>query len=315
MTGDRARRPATTPPTGEAPAAASTPAATPSPAAESTRAMIELSPEDLLNESGGWTRGGQPSGKSASNLRRVRVLTDPVKRGPDGAVTGGADDILLENNKSDRFTPPPAGEVIIGGTREELEAASRATTVRLDPMSAAAAVKAATEAAAASGAGLSGSMSGSDVSLSGLSGAAAISGAGLSAPSHVVPPPGDAPADASPRARSNSAAMPDASPRREPVPTGDEVQREPGGSRRSGAVAAASGSMRRRSSAVSSAGHEEPRDWGTIPPIAELVPATPPAVEVRKETLPATQSGGVPTIVPILIAVVLALLAIIFVAT
>lgn len=105
---------------------------------------LELGPEDLMHESGAWTKSGQPTGKSSSALRRVHLLTDPVRR--DGAEG-------LAPQASDKPTDRPAesGDVIIGGTREEVEAASRATTVRLDPSEAAAAVKAASAAHAASG--------------------------------------------------------------------------------------------------------------------------------------------------------------------
>jgi serine/threonine protein kinase len=122
MTGDRQRRP---PP--------------PAPVAAAARPAIELSPEDLMHESGAWNKQGQPTGKSASNLRRVHVLTDPVKR----EVSGPAPEGLAPAK--------PAGEVIIGGTREDLEAAGRATTVKLEPADAASAVKAANLAHSTSG--------------------------------------------------------------------------------------------------------------------------------------------------------------------
>ena len=116
MTGDRQRRPAAAPP--------------PAPPPPAARPAIELSPEDLMHESGAWTKSGQPTGKSSSNLRRVHVLTDPVRR---------------EGSAPEPATPDkPAGDILIGGTREEVEAASRATTVKLDPADAANAVKAAT---------------------------------------------------------------------------------------------------------------------------------------------------------------------------
>ena len=122
LTGDRQRRP---PP--------------PAPVTAAARPAIELSPEDLMHESGAWTKQGQPTGKSASNLRRVHVLTDPVKREGSGPAPEG-----LAPEK-------PAGDVIIGGTREDLEAAGRATTVKLEPADAASAVKAANLAHATSG--------------------------------------------------------------------------------------------------------------------------------------------------------------------
>lgn len=113
----------------------------PAPAAAAARPAIELNPEDLLHESGSWTKSGQPTTKSG-NLRRVHVLTDPVKRegsGPEGRAS----------EKPEK--PEKPGDVLIGGTREDLEAASRATTVKLEPADAAAAVKAANVAHANSG--------------------------------------------------------------------------------------------------------------------------------------------------------------------
>jgi serine/threonine protein kinase len=115
MTGDRQRRPTAAPP--------------PASASPAARPAIELSPEDLMHESGAWTKSGQPTGKSSSNLRRVHVLTDPVRR------EGSAPEVVAPDK--------PAGDILIGGTREEVEAASRATTVKLDPLDAANAVKAA----------------------------------------------------------------------------------------------------------------------------------------------------------------------------
>lgn len=128
LTGDRQRRPNQPPaPPSAAPA--------PPPPIPSKAPITELSPEDLMHESGAWTKTGQPTGKSSSNLRRVHLLTDPVRRdstGPEGLAP-----IPGEAKPEDR------PDVIIGGTREELEAASRATTVKLDPVEAAIAVKAA----------------------------------------------------------------------------------------------------------------------------------------------------------------------------
>lgn len=271
MTGDRQRRPGTIPP-GSLQAAAPAPAPAPTPAATaSASSRIELSPEDLLNESGNWTRGGQPSGKSATTLRRVRVLTDPVKRtgeisaltpvarppdeSSDSSLTRAPDSSLTRAPAASRSAP---GDLIIGGTREELEAASRATTVRLDPASAAAAVQAANGAAVAE-------LERSNNALSELARAATDD---TSAPA-AGPAPG-APA-------SNSAG-------------------------------------RRRSSAVSSSGHAEPRDWGTIPPIspppaAAIVPAPPRAAELAPEARPTSK------LIPILVLVALVLLAIVFAAS
>lgn len=118
MTGDRQRRPA------------------PTPVAPAARPAIELGPEDLMNESGQWSKSGQPNGKSSNNLRRVHVLTDPVRR--DGS---GPEPLVSE--KPVESPEKPSGDVLIGGTREEVETASRATTVKLDPQAAASALKAA----------------------------------------------------------------------------------------------------------------------------------------------------------------------------
>lgn len=291
LTGDRQRRPPTIPPPTSGPAAPTPapavivtptlPSAHPGASGSSTRAVIELSPEDMLNESGQWKPGGLPSNKSASNLRRVRVLTDPVKRGEGSGLINlnrppDPEDGGVPQTPAQRRT----GEVIIGGTREELDAASRATTVRLDPNSAAAAIKAATDAAAAA----------SDSALSARAAAASSSDAAESGASASV----------SAESRDSAPAEPD-------VPVGQ------GGaelSRRSGATA--SGSMRRRSSAVASSasGSGEPRDWGTIPPMAELVPAAP-AVEARPAVpIPETKASG--KLAPILVIVAVVLILIIF---
>lgn len=58
-------------------------------------------------------------GRSASGMRRVHVLTEDaiVRRPPSGELT----------------PPNEASDVIIGGTKADLEAASRAPTVRLEP--------------------------------------------------------------------------------------------------------------------------------------------------------------------------------------
>ena len=60
------------------------------------------------------------------------------------------EDAIVRPGKPPRAPGDPSGEpsdVIIGGTKAELEEASRATTVRLDPDNAGDAVKAAREAA------------------------------------------------------------------------------------------------------------------------------------------------------------------------
>ncbi|HEY0137089.1 MAG TPA: hypothetical protein VGB85_23560, partial [Nannocystis sp.] len=158
---ERPRRPATVPPGSMMASPITPPVTPPNPAPSSpapaphpphptippaVRDVIELMPDDMLNES--W-RGG----KSASNLRRVHVLTDPLNRPTDDSGEGNASQRSALSENVPQAAPqrsPSRGEVIIGGTREELDAASRATTVRLDPASAAAAVLAATEAAASS---------------------------------------------------------------------------------------------------------------------------------------------------------------------
>ncbi len=166
LTSDRQRRPATIPPSSAASAAplasassssAGTSVPTGSTGSSSTmRSVIELTPEDLLSESGAWSRGGQPSARSASNLRRVHVLTDPLKRGGEVSgvsaeppsevapeVASGAADTAKSTEPA---LPPGPADLIIGGTREEVESASRATTVRLEPVAAADAVQAANAA-------------------------------------------------------------------------------------------------------------------------------------------------------------------------
>lgn len=89
-----------------------------------------------MNESGQWSKSGQPNGKSSNNLRRVHVLTDPVRRDASGPEP-------LVSEKPVESPEKPSGDVLIGGTREEVETASRATTVKLDPQAAASALKAA----------------------------------------------------------------------------------------------------------------------------------------------------------------------------
>ena len=72
---------------------------------------------------------GKHPARSASGLRRVHVLTeDAIVRRPAGG---------------EGTAPNEPSDVIIGGTKAELEAASRATTVRLDPPTLSNAVQAA----------------------------------------------------------------------------------------------------------------------------------------------------------------------------
>lgn len=62
---------------------------------------------------------GKVPGRSASGMRRVHVLTE---------------DAIVRRPPTAEVTPPAApGDVIVGGTKAEMEAASRAPTVRLEP--------------------------------------------------------------------------------------------------------------------------------------------------------------------------------------
>ncbi len=265
MTGDRQRRPGTLPP-GSLQAAPSGAAPGPT-AAASASSRIELTPEDLLNESGNWSRGGQPAGKSASAARRVRVLTDPLKRtGENSAITPVPRAQSPEDASDSSLSSTSSGALIIGGTREEVDAASRATTIRLDPTTAAVAVQAANNAAMV------------EVERSGA-------GTESDAPVPIV-------------ARASEARDAD---------IGTLPAQESG-------APASNSAGRRRSSAVSSIGNAEPRDWGTIPPVASstpvagqsaVVPAAPSSL-VNDEPRPASK------LIPILVLVALALLAILF---
>ncbi|MBA3548686.1 MAG: hypothetical protein H0T76_19545 [Nannocystis sp.] len=82
----------------------------------------------------------------------------------------------------------------------------------------------------------------------------------------------------------------------------------------------ASGSgSRRRSSALAMSGHGEPRDWGTIPPINDLLPVVPAAAPPTPP-VPVTALAPQPTRNPLpltlMIAVGLAaLLALVFLLT
>ena len=282
MTGDRARRPGTIPP-GSLNVAQTAPAA-----ASSARGVIELAPEDLLHESGSWTRGGQPSGKSASNLRRVHLLTDPVKRTSEANAGASSGRPVAEEVSAIRPVEPgeaARGEVIIGGTREELDAASRATTLRLDPSGAAEAVKAANAAATAArearGEGERDEVSRGDAVRRSEANAAAPRG-DLQAPSAEAPRVDlQAPSAEAPRADLRAPSLPVARADLRAPSTAAPAAETAASQRRSAAVESGtpvqpSGSgPRRRSSAVSTAGHAEPQDWGTIPPIQDLVVATP----------------------------------------
>jgi len=263
---------------------------------------MELAPDDLLNESGSWNRNGTLSGKSASNLRRVHVLTDPVHRpteepGDTSASRAPAGQDIPQATPTIRS--PSRGEMIIGGTREELEAASQATTLRLDPASAAAAVHAATTAAA-----------------SASSRALADTTAEASAAAPIVT---DVPA---------ATDLTDL-PRRSPDPSSntsiefatDSGTHRPEASLNDSAAlcldhgAPASGSGRPRSSAMSGANHDEPRDWGTIPPLAtnrELVPTTATTPAPLGRTLPEVAGDRKFPLLPVLVVIALALLAMLY---
>ena len=236
MTGDRQRRPGTIPPGSlQVPAGVTPPPPGPAAAASASN-RIELSPEDLLNESGNWSRGGLPAGKSASASRRVRVLTDPLKRtGEISTLTPvprmqSPEDSDTSDSSLTRTPVPSPGALIIGGTREQVDAASRATTVRLDPAAAATAVQAANDAA----------MTESERSTAG-------SEASRASDADIIP-----------------------------LPLQD-----------SGSPLSSSAG-RRRSSAVSAVGNAEPRDWGTIPPVASMKRVAPPSAAV----VPAAPSAG-----------------------
>jgi serine/threonine protein kinase len=263
MTGDRQRRPGTIPPGSlQVPAGVTPPPPGPAAAASASN-RIELSPEDLLNESGNWSRGGLPAGKSASASRRVRVLTDPLKRtGEISTLTPvprmqSPEDSDTSDSSLTRTPVASPGALIIGGTREQVDAASRATTVRLDPAAAATAVQAANDAA----------MTESERSTAGAE-------ASRASDADIIP-----------------------------LPLQD-----------SGAPLSSSAG-RRRSSAVSAVGNAEPRDWGTIPPVASMTPVAPPSAAV----VPAAPSAvdiqelrSTSKLIPILVLVALALLAILF---
>ncbi|MBK7823971.1 protein kinase [Nannocystis sp.] len=307
MTGDRQRRPGTIPPGSmQAVSAASavtlaTSTAAPAAAASASN-RIELSPEDLMHESGSWSRSGQATGKPGT--RRVRVLTDPLKRtGEHSALTPVGRATQPEDLSGDSSLTPidssatsaVPGDLIIGGTREELDAVSRATTVRLDPASAAAAVHAATGAAQAEHD--RSSTPAAEPAHSSVADAVLPAPAGASGPTL-------APADTA-EAPSSVIASADAT---------------------SGAPVSSS-AARRRSSAMSASNNGEPRDWGTIPPMGPSpmgppppgppagAPLGPPSSPVPVASTPvATDTDVRPPsrLIPILVLVALALLAILF---
>jgi len=285
---DRPRRPATIPPGAPIPGAPVT--ADPS---SSTSSVVELAPDDILHESGRFERNG----KSASNFRRVHVLTDPVHRsGEDGEATVVRAPLTHDiPEATPAIRAPSRGEMIIGGTREELDAASRATTVRLDPVSAAAAVLAATEAAA----GMSSSLR-------------AVTPAGADITDAAILDP----------AAEGRLRTPDPASGASIEVAADSGVHEPATSQIDGPAAShdagtpAVASMRRRSSAMPSTSQGEPRDWGTIPPLAndgELVPGTPSApLAPLGRTLPELAGPRKLPLLPILVVIALALLILLY---
>ncbi len=317
MSGDRARRPATIAP-GSLNAAS-------------------------IHEETDVVRPTATSAKSAHNLRRVHVLTDPVKRGA-GETSG----LTLPRTDASGLTPVRSespGDLLIGGTREEVEAASRATTVRLDSLGIVEAARNAMGMAAES---------------------ASVAAEPVAPPAPPAPPP---PPPAPPAPRPPSAALPAASPAvARPAapfdpsrpssaappaalfatlpPTSTRVSRPPSAAMPaapsapspasrppSTAVPAAplsasrppstampaadvperSNGGRRRSSALAMSGQGEPRDWGPIPPIKDLLPAAP-SVASTPAPVPVTALAPVPARagppMPVLIAVGLAALII-----
>lgn len=303
MSGDRARRPATLAPGGL------------------NAAAIHDEPADVV------VRATPTSAKSAHNLRRVHVLTDPVKRG--AGETSGLNPVRSE----------ASGNILIGGTREEVEAASRATTVRLEGLDIVEAARNANNA----------------VSRPTPTPSASVAAVTPPAPETVVPvtprvsappgppsPPPARPPSAAVRAAarppsvpaaaasaavaaattppaappSSTAALfatirPSSAPLTGSQPPGAAMPAAPLASRPpSAAMPAAdvpaerSSGSRRRSSALAMSGQGEPRDWGAIPPIKDLLPVPPsvtPAPVPVTAVAPVPARSGPPT--PVLIAV------------
>jgi len=278
MSGDRARRPATIAP------------------GSMSAAAIHEEPADVV-------RAAPPS-KSSNNLRRVHLLTDPVKRG--SGESSGLSPVRSE----------APGDLIIGGTREEVEAASRATTVRLDPSGIAEAVRTANmaslEAPEPAPAPAKPSPPPPPPSRPPSAAVPAAAVAPARPPSAAVPAAPRPPSAAVPAApRPPSAAVPAAPrPPSAAVPAVSATPRPPSTAAAAADIpekASGSGS-RRRSSALSMSGHGEPRDWGTIPPIKDLVPAEPSVASPVPVTALAPSPARAPVPLPVMIAVGLAVL-------
>jgi hypothetical protein len=292
MSGDRARRPATI-----------------APGSMSVAALHE-EPADVV-------RAAPTSGKSANNLRRVHVLTDPVKRGP--GESSGVTPVRSELS----------GDQLIGGTREEVEAASRATTVRLDSFGIAEAVRTANvaspdaepvpavtkpsppppppprPASAAVPAARPASAAVPAARPASAAVPAAARPASAAAPAAARPASAAAPAAARPAsaaapaaARPASAAVPAAPRPAAPDAAATDIPEKASGS-----------GSRRRSSALSMSGHGEPRDWGTIPPIKDLLPTAPSVAPPSPAPVTALEPSPARTLpLPVIVAVGLAAL-------
>ncbi len=267
MSGDRARRPATI-----------------APGSMSAASVFEEPPADAV-------RATQSSAKSANNLRRVHLLTEPVKRGA-GEGSG---------------LTPALGDLMIGGTREEVEAASRATTVRLDSYGIVDAVR---SASLASPEAPEPSPALPEPRRPPPAPAAREASRSMPRPPSAAtpaasrPPSAAVPASRPPSTATSAASSTASRPPSTAMPAADSPEKASG-----------SGS-RRRSSALAMSGHGEPRDWGTIPPINDLLPVVPTA----PAPVPLTALAPLPTRSPLpltlMIAVGLAaLLALVFLLT
>lgn len=302
MSGDRARRPATLAPGGL------------------NAAAIHDEPADVV-------RPTPTSAKSANNLRRVHVLTDPVKRG--AGETSGLNPVRSE----------ASGSILIGGTREEVEAASRATTVRLDSLGIVEAARNANNAV--SRVTPTPSIPVASVTSPALETPVTSITPPASPPSGPPPPPRPpsaavraaarppslpaaaasaapvAPATARPATtpgstaalfatiRPSSAPLAGSQPPSAAIPVAPLASRPPSAAMPAADVPAErSSGSRRRSSALAMSGQGEPRDWGPIPPIKDLLPVTPsvtPAPVPVTAVAPVPARSGPPT--PVLIAV------------
>lgn len=320
MSGDRARRPATLVPG-------------------------TLSAAAVHDESADVVRPTPTSAKSANNLRRVHVLTDPVKR--SSGETSGLTPVRSELS----------GNILIGGTREEVEAASRATTVRLDSLGIVEAARNASNlvAGAASASTLTQPATSAPPSAATPPAVPAEAAPPASAPPQPSAPPASAPPGPPPPPRPPSAVVRAAAPSRPAsaavpaasrpqsaavpaapasatagagapavrstaglfatippsrptsaiVPAAPLASRPPSAAMPAADVPAErSSGSRRRSSALAMAGQGEPRDWGPIPPIQDLLPSTPsvaPAPVPVTALAPTPARSAPPT--PVLIAV------------